>query len=63
MAGFTTVRDLGDNGSTVALRKAINEGWVPGPRIFTAGGLGDDRRPCRPDQRPARASCGAPRRV
>ena len=38
MAGFTTVRDLGDNGvNSVALRKAINEGWVPGPRIYTAG--------------------------
>lgn len=38
MAGFTTVRDLGDNGvNSIALRKAINQGWVPGPRIFTAG--------------------------
>lgn len=38
MAGFTTVRDLGDNGvNSVALRKAIAEGWVTGPRIFTAG--------------------------
>jgi len=38
MAGFTTVRDLGDNGvNSLALRKAINQGWVPGPRIFTAG--------------------------
>jgi len=38
MAGFTTVRDLGDNGvNSVALRKAINQGWIPGPRIFTAG--------------------------
>lgn len=38
MAGFTTVRDLGDNGvTTIALRKAIREGWVPGPRIYTAG--------------------------
>lgn len=38
MAGFTTVRDLGDNGvNSGALRKAINEGWIPGPRIFTAG--------------------------
>jgi imidazolonepropionase-like amidohydrolase len=37
MAGFTTVRDLGDNGvNTIALRKAIERGWVPGPRIFTA---------------------------
>ena len=38
MAGFTTVRDLGDNGvNSVSLRKAINQGWVPGPRIFTSG--------------------------
>ncbi|MFM7056115.1 MAG: amidohydrolase family protein, partial [Planctomycetota bacterium] len=38
MAGFTTVRELGDNGvNSVALRKAISEGWVVGPRIFTAG--------------------------
>jgi len=38
MAGFTTVRDLGDNGvNSIALRKAIKEGWVPGPRIFTSG--------------------------
>jgi imidazolonepropionase-like amidohydrolase len=38
MAGFTTVRDLGDNGvNSIALRKAIDKGWVIGPRIFTAG--------------------------
>ena len=38
LAGFTTVRNLGDvGGSTLALRKAINAGWVEGPRIFTAG--------------------------
>jgi len=38
MAGFTTVRDLGDNGvNSIALRKAIDKGWVVGPRIFTAG--------------------------
>ena len=38
MAGFTTVRDLGDNGSTtIALRSAIEKKWIPGPRIFTAG--------------------------
>ncbi|MDG1875310.1 MAG: amidohydrolase family protein [Mariniblastus sp.] len=38
MAGFTTVRDLGDNGTnSVSLRKAIDEGWIIGPRIFTAG--------------------------
>jgi imidazolonepropionase-like amidohydrolase len=38
MAGFTTVRDLGDDGmTTVALRKAIASGFAVGPRIFTAG--------------------------
>lgn len=37
MAGFTTVRDVGDNGvNTVALRKGIDEGWIIGPRIFTS---------------------------
>ncbi|MFI4952154.1 MAG: amidohydrolase family protein [Burkholderiales bacterium] len=37
-AGFTTVRNLGDNdGESIALRNAINAGIVPGPRIFTAG--------------------------
>ncbi|MCB1582811.1 MAG: amidohydrolase family protein [Xanthomonadales bacterium] len=36
-AGFTTVRDLGDSFNvSVALKKAINQGKVPGPRIFTA---------------------------
>ncbi len=38
MAGFTTVRDLGDNGvNSVALRKGIDQAWFPGPRIFTSG--------------------------
>jgi imidazolonepropionase-like amidohydrolase len=37
MAGFTTVRNLGDNDNvSVALREAIAKGWVAGPRIFTA---------------------------
>jgi imidazolonepropionase-like amidohydrolase len=37
-AGFTTVRNLGDNeGTSIALRNAINAGVVPGPRIFSAG--------------------------
>ena len=36
MAGFTTVRDLGGSGVNVALRNAINENKVVGPRIFTA---------------------------
>ncbi len=37
MAGFTTVRDLGGNGVNIALRNAINRGFVEGPRIYTAG--------------------------
>ena len=38
MAGFTTVRNPGDDGkATVALRRAIESGLVPGPRIFTSG--------------------------
>ena len=39
MAGFTTVRDLGEvaHGVSLALRDAIKQGWVKGPRIFTAG--------------------------
>ena len=37
MAGFTTVRDLGGSWVNISLRKAINEGKVIGPRIYTAG--------------------------
>ena len=39
-AGFTTVRDVGVyRGLTdVALRNAIDRGWVEGPRMFVAGG-------------------------
>lgn len=37
MAGFTTVRDLGGSGVNIALRKAIKNGTIVGPRIFTAG--------------------------
>ena len=55
-AGFTTVRNMGDEGATLALREAISRGWVQGPRIVDAassisttgghmdgrGGLNDD---------------------
>jgi len=38
MAGFTTVRELGDSHHvSVALRKAIAQGFVKGPRIYAAG--------------------------
>src|SRR5262245_12112228 len=48
MRGFTTVRDVG--GPSFALKQAIDEGLVPGPRIYpsgavitTTGGHGDLR--------------------
>jgi imidazolonepropionase-like amidohydrolase len=38
LAGFTTVRDLGGNdGVNIALKRAIDSGAVPGPRMFTSG--------------------------
>lgn len=38
LAGFTTVRNLGDIGNeSIALRNAINQGIVDGPRMFVAG--------------------------
>jgi imidazolonepropionase-like amidohydrolase len=38
MAGFTTVRNLGDGtGATLALRDAVAAGELPGPRIIDAG--------------------------
>ena len=38
MAGFTSVRNLGDGGmETISLRDAIKEGLVIGTRIFTSG--------------------------
>ncbi|MCF2876264.1 MULTISPECIES: metal-dependent hydrolase family protein [unclassified Tenacibaculum] len=37
LKGFTTVRDLGGTGVNIAIRKAINAGKIPGPRVFTAG--------------------------
>ncbi len=35
-AGFTTVRDLGGTGVNVSLREAIKNGFIKGPRIYTA---------------------------
>ncbi len=38
LSGFTTVRELGDaHHVSTALRKAINAGYVKGPRIYAAG--------------------------
>ena len=50
MRGFTTVRDLG--GPSFGLKRAIDEGLIPGPRIYPSGamititgGHGDFRSP------------------
>jgi imidazolonepropionase-like amidohydrolase len=59
MAGFTTLRDLGTEGAgyaDVGLKRAINEGMIPGPRLFVAtraivaeGSYGPAVRQYRPD--------------
>jgi imidazolonepropionase-like amidohydrolase len=59
MAGFTTLRDLGTEGAgyaDVAVKRAINEGMIPGPRLFVAtraivaeGSYGPAVRQYRPD--------------
>ncbi len=37
-AGFTTTRNVGSYAySGVALRDAINKGWIPGPRMYVSG--------------------------
>jgi imidazolonepropionase-like amidohydrolase len=35
--GFTSVRDLGGTGVNISIRNAINNGKIPGPRVFTVG--------------------------
>ncbi|TVP46683.1 MAG: amidohydrolase family protein [Gemmatimonadales bacterium] len=59
LAGFTAVRNAGASEfADIALRNAVNDGLVPGPRIFTAGkGLGISGGHCdsggfRPDAFP-----------
>jgi imidazolonepropionase-like amidohydrolase len=40
-AGFTTLRDVGSSSQEMyAVRDAINKGWIDGPRIIAAGGVG-----------------------
>ncbi len=38
-SGFTIVRDMGNNGryADIALRRAIEQGWVPGPTLIPSG--------------------------
>lgn len=50
-SGFTIVRDMGNNGNyaDVALRQAIEQGWLPGPTVIPSGliigGLGGQFAP------------------
>ena len=62
-AGFTTVRDLGSPGTAgFALRRAIDEGVVPGPRMLVSGNAAlDHRRPWRRRRLPPRGDRGARR--
>ena len=53
MRGFTTIRDVG--GSVFGVKRAIDEGYFPGPRIYSSGaaismttGHGDFRTPSTP---------------
>ncbi len=59
MAGFTTLRDLGTEGAgyaDVSVKRAIDEGLIPGPRLYVAtraivavGAYGPSARDYRPD--------------
>lgn len=75
MAGFTTVRNVGSGGQTgLALRARINQGMIPGPRMFVSGpsvtvtgGHGDGTNSLspalRPDQGPETAPADGPAEV
>jgi imidazolonepropionase-like amidohydrolase len=59
MAGFTTLRDLGTEGAgfaDVSIKRAIDDGLIPGPRLYVAtraivavGAYGPSARNWRPD--------------
>jgi len=75
MAGFTTVRNVGSQGSVgLALRDRIRSGMIPGPRMYVAGpavtvtgGHGDGTNSfspvLRPDQGPEAAPSDGPSEV
>jgi len=56
MRGFTTVRDIG--GNPFGIKKAIDQGMIPGPRIYPSGpmisqtsGHSDNRPPQEPEHK------------
>jgi len=62
--GVTTVRDLhGPLRSALALRREMDRGWRPGPRVYSAGAMIDGVPPTYPDAITARTAKDARRGV
>jgi imidazolonepropionase-like amidohydrolase len=62
--GVTTVRDLhGPLRSVLAVRRGLNRGWRPGPRVYAAGAMVDGVPPTYPDAITARTAKDARRGV
>ncbi len=62
--GVTTVRDLhGPLRSALALRREMDRGWRPGPRVYAAGAMIDAVPPTYPDAITARTAKEARRGV
>ncbi|MBA3893708.1 MAG: amidohydrolase family protein [Gemmatimonadales bacterium] len=62
--GVTTVRDVhGPLRSVLAVRRQLNRGWSPGPRVYSAGSMLDGVPPTYPDAVAARTAKEARRGV
>jgi imidazolonepropionase-like amidohydrolase len=62
--GVTTVRDVhGPLSRVLALRRELDRGWRPGPRVFAAGAMIDGEPPTYPDAITARTPKDARRGV
>ena len=65
MAGFTTIRDLGTEGAgyaDVGLKQAVDQGIIPGPRMFVVHARDRRDRQLRPEGLRARMERAAGRR-
>ena len=62
--GVTTVRDMhGPLRSVLAVRRELDRGWRPGPRVYSAGAMIDGVPPTYPDAITARTAKDARRGV
>lgn len=62
--GVTTVRDLhGPLRSALAVRRELDRGWRPGPRVYSAGSMVDGAPSTYPDAQTARTARDARRAV